>query len=291
MKNLNKDNNLLLKDRIISLVETIIQCIKYQGFFVGLIITFHYIKLRFFHKFIKSDIYSFLGYKLAYLDIKQVAHILFEVFGQNIYFFKCKTNTPVIIDIGANIGDSVIYFKWIFPKSEIYAFEPLPNAFKLLQRNIKVNDFENVKIYNFGLGDNESVVKLYSDKIGTSGSSTINKKTSDYKLKLDIHEHKIRIKKLSSFKDIYRHKRIDLIKIDIEGAEGSLLNELEKILPRTERIIMEFHVIPDISQNSFDRLVSLLRKYEFKLSFSGFYRNSKNISNPFAFLLRADKYD
>jgi FkbM family methyltransferase len=291
MKNTIEDNNLLLKDRLFSLIETIIQCIKYQGFFTGLMITFHYIKLRFFSQFIKSDIYNFLGYKLSYLDINQVAHIFFEVFGQNIYYFKSETQAPVIIDIGANIGDSVIYFKWIFPKSKIYAFEPLPNAFNLLRKNIELNNFKNVHIYNFGLGDKESTVKLYSDKIGTSGSSTTNKKTSDYKLKSDIQEHIIKIRKLSYFKEISQYKKIDLIKIDIEGAEGLLLAELEKVLPKTEKIIMEFHVIPDISQNSFDKLITLLRKHHFRLSFAGFYRNSNNISNPFAFLLRGDKYD
>ncbi len=290
MKNLTKEN-LALKDRIFSLIETIIQCIKYQGLFNGIIITYHYIKLRFFSKLIRKDIYNFLGFKFAYIDINQVAHIFFEVFGQNIYFFNSKTDKPVIIDIGANIGDSVIYFKWIFPKCQIYAFEPLPTAFNLLKKNIQLNNFSNVHIFNVGLGDTESTVKLYSDRIGTSGSSTINKKTSDYKLQSDIQEHTIKIKKISSFKEITKLAQIDLIKIDIEGAEGGLLEQLEKVLPKTDKIIMEFHVIPEISQNSFDKLIELLRKYNFRLSFSGFYRNSNNVSNPFAFLLRGDKYD
>lgn len=284
MKN-NKDIEISFKDRFFSLFEVFVQCIKYQGLAKSIKIIFHYIYCRFFAKFITSGSYKFLKYKIYFFDIKHIAHMFFELFGLNVYYFKSKSDNPVIIDIGANIGDSIIYFKWLYPDCKIYAFEPLSRAYELLEKNIKENNFKDVFTHNVGLGSKEEKIKIFSDSKGTSGSSTINKKTSQLNLTNNAQYEEIVIKRISSYKEIAKLKEIDLIKLDIEGAEGFLFDDLKFLLPKTKKIILEFHVVPDIAENSFDKIVTILRSSGLSTSFAGFYRNSKNESNSFAFLI------
>ncbi|EKD85576.1 MAG: methyltransferase FkbM family [uncultured bacterium] len=277
-----------LKNRTFSFIEMFVQCVKYRGFFAGLKISYHYIFCRFFPSLVKNKTYKFLGYKMKLANIEKFAHILFELFGINVYYFKSLKKNPVIIDIGANIGDSILYFKWLYPDSKIYAFEPLPIAYQLLQKNIINNHLKNVYAFNVGLGSNEKKIKIYSDLEGTSGSSTINKKASGSQLKNSKYQD-VKIVKISNLKEIKALNKINLIKIDIEGAEADLLDDLKNILPKTDRVIFEYHVVPNISENSFDKIVKILRESQFSLSFSGFYRFTNNESNPFAFLIFASK--
>jgi tRNA1(Val) A37 N6-methylase TrmN6 len=46
-----------------------------------------------------------------------------------------------VFDCGANIGFATIFFKWLFPKARIYAFEPDPATYALLEKNVKTNKF------------------------------------------------------------------------------------------------------------------------------------------------------
>lgn len=289
MKKMENGENISAKNRLFNFLEVILQCIKYQGFLTAIRVAYHYIVCRFFSKLIFSKTYNFLKFKIVFQDSNSIAHMFLELFGLNVYYFKSDTESPVIIDIGANIGDSVIYFKWIYPKSTIYAFEPLANAYSLLEQNVRINDFKNVYTYNVGLGHKEQTIRLFSDTKGTSRLSTINKNASDENLKKDRKFQEIKIKKLSSYKEIQDLKNIDLLKIDIEGAEGFLFEDLEFILKKTKKTIIEYHMIPNIKENSFDKIVSLLKNFNFKPTFSGFYRNTYNEGNPIAFLIIAKK--
>src|SRR5438309_8723673 len=75
------------KDRMFFFLEVILNSIKYQGIIIGLKITYHYIKCRFFSRYIKEDVYSFLQFKIAFLNIQSVRNIFFELFGLNQYYF------------------------------------------------------------------------------------------------------------------------------------------------------------------------------------------------------------
>lgn len=213
-----------------------------------------------------------------------------ELFGLNLYYFKSETDSPVIIDVGANIGDSIIYFKWLYPNAKIYAFEPLAVAYNMLEKNVKINNFKNVFAYNVALGNTEKTIQLFSDAKGTSRLSTINKSASKQNLKKDAKFQQIIIKKLSSYKKIMALKKIDVLKIDIEGAEGAVFDDLQSVLIKTEKVIVEYHMVPDVRDNSFDKIISVLKKFKFKPTFTGLYRNTHNEGNPIAFLIVATRH-
>ena len=73
------------------------------------------------------------------------------------FFFKSRNIT--IVDVGANKGQSIMRYKKIFPESKIFSFEPDPKIFKELNMNVK--KYRNINLYNFALGDKNSIKKFY----------------------------------------------------------------------------------------------------------------------------------
>src|SRR5436190_6322828 len=69
---------------------------------------------------------NFFGYKVKGYDYSALSFLFNEVFISNDYYFKSSPRQPVIIDCGANIGMSVLYFKKLYPQSKIIAFEANP---------------------------------------------------------------------------------------------------------------------------------------------------------------------
>src|SRR5215471_7593686 len=75
------------------------------------------------------------GEPLELIDASSFIWMYREIFDLEIYRFNAKTKRPYIIDCGANIGLSVLYFKQLYPESQIVAFEPDEAVFAVLSRN------------------------------------------------------------------------------------------------------------------------------------------------------------
>jgi FkbM family methyltransferase len=150
-----------------------------------------------------------------------------------VYGFKTTCANPVIIDCGANIGLSVLYFKECYPNCEIIAFEPNPNSFILLKMNVKKNNLKGVQLFNCALSnENRSVDFFVPHKKGSLNASSKNINESD--------EIIVRCKKLSDF---VWNKKIDFIKMDIEGDEEKVIKDLKEnnILESVNELVVEFH--------------------------------------------------
>lgn len=136
-----------------------------------------------------------------------------------------------ILDIGANIGSHSIYWAIERNATKVYSFEPLPSTFEILKKNIELNKLEDKIIpYNFGLSDKKSKAMLQTyDHTNIGSASFIKDKNGIFELKtLD----SLKIK-----------DKIDLIKIDVEGAEVEVLQGAKKtILKNKPTIVIEsFH--------------------------------------------------
>src|SRR5215203_7438092 len=92
----------------------------------------------------KTKIYQFKDFKIAYIRPYELLHTYQELFVNEIYKFKADTSTPVIIDCGANIGLSILYFKKIYKQAQIEAFEPDGKNFELLVQNCNINGLQQV---------------------------------------------------------------------------------------------------------------------------------------------------
>ena len=158
----------------------------------------------------------------------------------------------IALDIGANIGNHAIFFSEIFDK--VYAFEPNPKAFKLLE----INSFDyNIIPKNFGISDVNSKQNF---KINSNiGGSHIIKNMRGRK---DSNIIQIDVKKLDGLRELSK-ETISLIKIDIEGHEINALNGGKKLILKSRPIILFEQTKNEISDKS-SKVINLLRDWNYE---------------------------
>lgn len=132
----------------------------------------------------------------------------------------------VILDIGANIGNHTVFYGKIM-NARVYAFEPQKDVFQTLNKNIILNSLDNVSAFNFGLGERNSKASLGRTLDHNCGGASI----------VESNSGELEIKTLDS---LNIPEKIDFMKIDVEGAELSVLKgALQKIKADRPIIIME----------------------------------------------------
>ncbi len=137
------------------------------------------------------------------------------------------------LDIGANIGYFTNLGASICRKGKVFAFEPIKRIYNQNIKSIRKNKFGNVKIYNKGCGMKKEEKTIFLDK-GNLGASTLLKKVSTQN---KIAKEKIEIVKID---DIIK-KRVDLIKMDIEGFEYFAFNGMRQLIKKCRpKIVFEF---------------------------------------------------
>lgn len=198
----------------------------------------------------------------SYYDLNSLVH---EIFSQGIYKFTANTKKPFIIDCGSNIGISILYFKKLYPQAKIIGFEPDKTTYKTLTANIMNNNLENVQLHNKALHPNKEKLIFYTRE-NTPGYPGQNA----YGMFDCATKKEIAATKLSP----YVTQSVDFLKLDIEGAEAAMLQELADAnkLHMVKQMVLEFH--PD--KNSLAGTLSLLEKHNFK------YIVSNGAKTPFA---------
>ena len=162
------------------------------------------------------------------------------------------SDEPFIIDCGCNVGMATLYFKSIYPNSKILAFEPSHSNFVFANTNITMNKLENVKLEKKALSNKKGKTNLYLP--GAGSSSTIIERSNQVET--------VETTLLSE----YINKTVDLIKIDVEGAETEILEDLSSNdkLKLVKEIIMEFHHTPNNnSKNNLAKMLNILESNNF----------------------------
>ncbi len=213
-------------------------------------------------RLISSRIYTF---KVFAYNYGLIEYLFTEVFVLRDYQFKPTHKQPLIIDCGANIGMSILYFKHIFPEAKIIAFEANPGTYELLVRNIKENKMDQVECHPIALSDTTGEITFYHDaEKGTLHSSIIESRGGHLKAVIPTQ-------KLSQY--IRQFDTIDLIKIDVEGAEQNIIDDLcdSSLLGLPKEYIIEYHHNINADLTSFAAFLLKFEKhgynYNFKTSF------------------------
>ena len=184
-----------------------------------------------------------------------------EVFLEDEYHFVAKNNHPLIIDCGGNIGLSVLYFKYLYPKAKVFVFEALPENAEILERNIKNNSLENVVIIKKAVGESFGTIQICGDR----RAATISEGMKSAHTKSDMSACvDVEVVPLSTFID----KEVDFLKMDIEGAEGQVLQELAKTdaLEKLQHVILEYHAFEG-GENKLSDIISAFEGANFSISF------------------------
>ncbi len=203
-----------------------------------------------------------LNFNVNYLSEEWYRYLSGEIFIEGEYFFESETDSPVIMDCGANIGLATLFFKRLYPKARILAFEADPVAAGILRRNIDQNHLQNVSAHNLMLADADGMRSFYvaSDEAGSPLMSTAKNRISN--------SRKISVKagRLSEFVD----SPIDLLKLDVEGSEFDVLTDLKSSgkLSQIRKMIIEYHHKIDGQSSRLARFLALLEEGEFEYQIS-----------------------
>ena len=166
-----------------------------------------------------------------------------EIFHEKIYEkvtdFIPK-NDDIIFDVGSHIGFFTINSaKKCGAGGKVFCFEPNPDTFHRLKKNIEINGLKNVNPNNLAISDKKGLIKL---KIGESSEGS----TIMYKGSLEFYSKDIEIESvtLDEFITSKNIKNIDILKIDTEGAEVLILKgAIKKTIPIVNKILIETHSI------------------------------------------------
>jgi FkbM family methyltransferase len=197
---------------------------------------------------------NLLGNTIDFIDSASFLFINDEIFNKQIYRFNCTTEEPYIIDCGANIGLSIIYFKQLFPKAEIIGFEPDEKVYKVLQHNSRVFNLKNVQLIKKACWNDETVLRFFSE--GADGGRVAG--NTDNRNIIEVETTRLRR---------YLKKRVDFLKIDIEGAENEVLNDVQDLLTNVDKIFVEFHSFIGKEQ-MLPEILTILKHAGFRLHIS-----------------------
>ena len=172
-------------------------------------------------------------------------------FSREIIITQCveKKSCAVIFDVGAHHGESLEFFNEIYPNSHIYCFEPDPDSYDVLRKNFP----DHPNTYNLAISDQVGEVSFYRNPIShTNSLHKVNLKSND-----SIKIREARATNMSDFSDVVNQKiivpcttlntfvnendvdSIDLLKIDVQGAEKEVLSGAKDILHMVEAVIVE----------------------------------------------------
>jgi FkbM family methyltransferase len=193
---------------------------------------------------------SYPGFVCHVPDKSSFLYMYDEIFSKGIYDFPSHSPAPYIIDCGSNIGLSIIRFKQRFPEATVIGFEPDSTLHALAQKNVLSAKCDTgVTIHNAALDATAGTINFYRD--GADGGSLTATDSTTPEI--------VPAVQLSTFID----KPVDFLKIDIEGAELVVLQQIEHTLHLVERLFIEYHSFLSEPQ-TLDTLLAILKKAGFR---------------------------
>lgn len=182
----------------------------------------------------KSRVYNWVNGLKFYAqkgDAGIVPNIYFKLFDyeDSMFVSSVITSKDVFVDVGANVG----HFTLLAAKNEakVFAFEPVKNTFKKLEKNIELNNLQdNVVLYNVGVGNKNEILNFVTNKdVMNSVAIEVNSKSEQ-----------IQVVRLN---DQLKGINPTMLKIDVEGYEWFVLEGANEILSNDslKYVLIEFN--------------------------------------------------
>jgi len=204
--------------------------------------------------------HQFKEYRLkSYYKQSVFDYLVKEIFEEEIYRFSTKSIIPTILDIGANVGLSCLYFSGLYPTAKIVAYEPDGNSFECLELNLQGM---KVQLHQAAISNMKGSKTFYTASNSDYNLPIASLYKNEYS-SLEVDVDVVDVKSVVSQFDF-----IDFCKIDVEGEESNIVEGLvkSKLLKKVNEFVIEYHFW--IKQKySFEELIATFSAngYEFKL--------------------------
>lgn len=194
---------------------------------------------------------SLFGVNIEITNFFWYLHSLNELFLDKTYAFNSDKKDPIILDCGANIGLSAIFFKRNYPEAKITAFEADPMIAKVLNNNLHAFGYDDVQIVPKAIWIDNTTLNFESD--GSLGGHIVetNEENST--------QNQIQAVRLKD----YLKGEIDFLKVDIEGVEYEVLMDCKEKLKNVKNLFIEYHSFLQNDQK-LDEILLLLKKAGFR---------------------------
>jgi FkbM family methyltransferase len=146
-----------------------------------------------------------------------------------------------VYDVGSYIGMYTLFFaRAVSPRGEVIAFEPDPQNFTELKHNIRLNTFDNVRVFHVGVSDRPGEMALKRDPVYPSRSKLVWVPAE--KRQEASQEDLIPVDTLDRLQKTHSLPDPDLVKMDVEGSETEVLNGMQEIAHRCKpKLLIEIH--------------------------------------------------
>lgn len=177
------------------------------------------------------------------------------------YDYDLKAGDTVI-DIGAGIGDEAVCFSRLVGETgSVVAIEAHPDTFRCLEKTVAANNINNITCLNMAISNKDSEIEISSEKNFLSNSIMIENNTNVVKVPARVLDHVLAEVNIS---------RVDLIKMNIEGAETVALKGMSKILANTPNVVISCHDFKadrgdDPVLRTFDDVCKILSESSYRL--------------------------
>ncbi|NCN06649.1 MAG: FkbM family methyltransferase [Candidatus Pacebacteria bacterium] len=193
------------------------------------------------------------NYTIYYEHSEEFHELKREIFTTQIYYIELFNPAPVILDGGAHIGLSTLYFRQLCYQAKITAVEPLVENAVLLEKNLFENQITNVVTIHAALAGQIGSAALHYDSSDEGWFSTTSLYDGAWN---GAQKTTARIVPTISLVSLLEQEQYDLVKLDIEGAELGVVRAASNILRAAENYLIEVHERKDNTAEQLEKIFS-----------------------------------
>ncbi len=186
-------------------------------------------------------------YQIDYVDLLSTCPQWKNLFVDESLVFRSSRDAPRILDCGANIGLSVLYFKRLYPRARITAYEADPDVFAALETNLRRNAEGDVKAVQAAVWTHNGKLSFRCEGADSGAVDAVAAGVSG----------DTRDVPAVRLKDLLALEPVDLLKLDIEGAERSVLEDCREQLGNVSALLLDLHEF-DPARRQSPAILSLL---------------------------------
>lgn len=191
--------------------------------------------------------------KRLYLNSFEFANLLF--------YQSILERNMIIFDVGANIGIySLIASKKIGENGKVFSFEPSAWAYERINKNLNLNSCRNVEVFKVGVSNHSDIVSFYKCD-DDAFNSILNKQ-----MRKCIEEIKIDVLTIDDFCNKKQIKKLNVLKIDVEGADYLVLKGADNVISNFHPIILcEYNKFLETIKDDINEMITFLNSKEYNV--------------------------
>lgn len=181
-----------------------------------------------------------------------------EILVNEEYFFESLSSKPLIIDCGTHVGLGVHFFKRLYPSARIIGFEPNPDIRKIALANIDDLGLTGVEVLPYALTNKNGPVEFFVANLDSMASSLEERpRPNETYEKLEVEGRCL---------SAWLQEPVNLLKLDIEGAEAEVIQECEGSLHNVRYVFIEYHQGHGLKQDRLVRIIEILNRHGFTVN-------------------------